>query len=97
MRRRATVVSWLTAVVIPAPSIADALPSFTVPLKIVGAIPVVTARVDGTFPLMFDLGSSFPLSLLKKTFDEVKPIAIEKTQKFHDLKGDVIQLAMFKV
>lgn len=98
MRRRTTVVSWLTAVLVPAPSIAVALPSFTVPLKIVGAIPVLTARVDGTtFLLMFDLRSSFPVSLLKKAFAEVKPIAIEKTQKFHDMKGNVIQSTMFKV
>jgi hypothetical protein len=70
----------------------------TVPLKLIGHFPVVTARIDGNdVPLTFDLGDRSALVLSQKVLDRVKTLPTSETHRSKDVQGNVIQSAMFKL
>jgi hypothetical protein len=72
--------------------------SVTVPIRILGNFPIVTATIDGVaVPLLFDLGDTSSLVLTQAVLDRIKAQPSEKSHRFKDLEGNVIVAPMFKV
>jgi|ERR1700733_612464 len=77
-------------------SAADA-PS-SVPMQLLGNLPVVTAKIDGhDVPLVFDLGDASALVLAGRVIGRVKTSPTSETSRSTDVQGNVIESPMFKL
>lgn len=72
--------------------------STTVPMQLLGNLPVITAQIDGIdVPLVFDLPDETALALAQTVIDHVKTSPAADTHRALDAMGNVIQSATFKL
>ncbi len=92
MKNKSIAYVWLLALLCRTAS----AQSVTVPMRLLGNFPVITARIDGIdVPLAFDLGDASALVLAQSVIDRAKAMPATETHRAKDAMGNVIQSATF--